>query len=325
MSQGNQQRIGRMSVKLFFNAFKAGIGVFLICGGIARADSVFVTDTANGTVEKFDSSGNPTIFASGLSSPTGLAFDSAGNLYVANAGNGTIQKFDSTGNGSVFASGLNNPAGLAFDRSGNLYVANLAASGSIEKFDSSGNGSVVFSGLSGPNYLTFDPNGNLCATTANTIERFDSSGNESTIWETLGGCGGLAFDAAGSLYAVTEDYPQVSVHSSSGDYVIRDYWLTVTGPYGQHHWATGLAIDSNDNLYVAGHNEVSIFDSARNGSVFASNLGDVNYIAIQIVPEPSTWTQIAMFFALLFVSRQYGRRFWKPLQSTDKGFFVGQP
>jgi DNA-binding beta-propeller fold protein YncE len=44
----------------------------------------------------------------GLNQPQGLAFDSAGNLYVANSGNDTIMKFDPAGNGSVFASGLGN-------------------------------------------------------------------------------------------------------------------------------------------------------------------------------------------------------------------------
>jgi len=79
-------------------------------------------------IEKFDlaTGADLGVFANtGLSLPTGLALDSAGNLYVANYGNSTITKFTPSGAGSVFAStGLNGPESLAFDSAGNLYVAN---------------------------------------------------------------------------------------------------------------------------------------------------------------------------------------------------------
>jgi len=45
--------------------------------------------------------------------PIGLAFDSNGNLYVADQNYDTIEKFDSSGNGSIFASGLNIPYFIA--------------------------------------------------------------------------------------------------------------------------------------------------------------------------------------------------------------------
>jgi DNA-binding beta-propeller fold protein YncE len=63
----------------------------------------------SGTIEKFDSSGNGSVFASGLHGPVGLAFDSNGNLYAACYNSGTIEKFDSSGNRSLFASGLGSP------------------------------------------------------------------------------------------------------------------------------------------------------------------------------------------------------------------------
>jgi DNA-binding beta-propeller fold protein YncE len=69
----------------------------------------------DGTITKFDSSGNGTVFASVLKDygTMGLACDSSGNLYVANEVDGTITKFDSSGNGSIFASGLNAPTFIA--------------------------------------------------------------------------------------------------------------------------------------------------------------------------------------------------------------------
>ncbi len=99
----------------------------------------------------------------GLDDPIGLAFDSSGNLYVANNANNTIEKFDSNGNGTVFASsGLDNPAGLAFDSGGNLYVANFNAN-DIEKFDASGQGSVFALSTDAfePTGLAFSSSGDL--------------------------------------------------------------------------------------------------------------------------------------------------------------------
>lgn len=104
-----------------------------------------------GEVRRFDSSGNGSVFASGLiGHPSGLAFDSSGYLYVTNELGGTIEKFDSSGNSSIFASGLNYPWGLEFDSSGYLYVANNGDS-SVVKIDPRGNKSVfASSGVSGP-------------------------------------------------------------------------------------------------------------------------------------------------------------------------------
>src|SRR5262249_41041666 len=59
--------------------------------------------------------------------PTGLAFDSSGNLYVSSQTANRILKVTPSGVVSTFVdsnSGLDVPLGLAFDSSGNLYVAN---------------------------------------------------------------------------------------------------------------------------------------------------------------------------------------------------------
>jgi glucose/arabinose dehydrogenase len=55
-----------------------------------------------------------TTFASGLSGPEGLAFDSTGDLFEADSGSGNIFEFTPSGVKSTFASGLDNPNGLAF-------------------------------------------------------------------------------------------------------------------------------------------------------------------------------------------------------------------
>jgi DNA-binding beta-propeller fold protein YncE len=111
-----------------------------------------VADDGYSRIEKFNSAGQGSFFASSLNAPLGLAFDSSGNLYAALDGSSEIEKFNSAGQGSVFASGLNAPYGLAFDSSGNLY-AGLDGSSEIEEFNSAGQGSVYASGLNSPTFI----------------------------------------------------------------------------------------------------------------------------------------------------------------------------
>src|SRR5207248_760238 len=88
--------------------------------------NLYVSNYNGDTIEKYSSTGiDLGMFANtGLNNPTGLAFDSAGNLYAANRDTNRIEKFSPTG--SVFANtGLNQPYGLAFDSTGNLYAANF--------------------------------------------------------------------------------------------------------------------------------------------------------------------------------------------------------
>lgn len=67
----------------------------------------------------------------GLTNPTGLIFDAAGNLYVADSANNNVLLFNPGGLfNKVFATGngLSKPQGLAFDANGLLYIANVGGS-----------------------------------------------------------------------------------------------------------------------------------------------------------------------------------------------------
>ena len=143
-----------------------GVSCFIFIVSHANADIIYVANTGNNTIEKFDTSGNDTgtVFAPAHTSANSSgAGQIARNLYVADFGTGAIQKIDPAGNVSPFANtGLDEPYALAFDTSGNLYVANRG-NNTIEKFNSSGQGAVFASSglLNGPQGLAFDSNGNL--------------------------------------------------------------------------------------------------------------------------------------------------------------------
>jgi hypothetical protein len=103
-----------------------------------------------------------TTFASGLSYPYALAFDSAGNLFVTepSSGGGHIDKFTPNGTRSTFAE-LGEPLGLAFDSAGNLFVAD-GDSGNIYKF-TPGGARTIFAKIPGlvldqTGFLAFQPN-----------------------------------------------------------------------------------------------------------------------------------------------------------------------
>jgi DNA-binding beta-propeller fold protein YncE len=289
-------------MSIFSQLFNFGVMLSMAFDFHAHADNVYVSNYGAGTIEAFDSSGNGSIFASGLDDPTGLAFDGGGNLYVANSGNGTIVKFNSTGTESVFASGLNDPTGLGFDGSGNLYVAN-SGGGTIEKIDPGGNQSL-FTSVSGLNeftYLAFD-GGDLYVSTTLTIEKFDSSGDESTILTCPNFVYGVAFDSTGNLF--------VSLQNAGSIVGLNGGRITFGNPFTAA--PAGLAFDSNNNLYVALGGTIEKFNSfggtaqivpETNGFIFASGLDDAEYVAIQPAPEPSSWAMVVVGLGILVLGR----------------------
>ena len=286
--------------------FNFGIVLLLICESFARAGNVYVSDSSSGAILQFDSSGTESVFASGLNNPAGVAFGNNGDLYAADSGNGTILQFDRSGNGSVFASGLSNPTGLAFDGSGNLYVANSGA-GTILQFNSSGNGSVFASGLNLPAYLAFGNNGNLYASTPHAIEAFDADGDQTTVFNSLNSIYGLAFDNTGNLFAGLQNVGSVVGLNGGG--------IAFGNPFTAN--PMGLAFDGDNNLYVTLGGVIEKFDSYggtaqlvhdTNACIFASGLNDADYIAIQSVPEPSSYVITIVGAGAMFIRRRLLKR-----------------
>ena len=75
------------------------------------------------TIYKYDPNGAQTTFASGLSLPSYLVVDTAGNVFVADYNSGIIYKYTPAGARTTFGSGLYHPVGMAVDSAGNLFVA----------------------------------------------------------------------------------------------------------------------------------------------------------------------------------------------------------
>jgi tripartite motif-containing protein 71 len=299
--------------------------------GTDSAGNVYVAESNNSRIQKFDSSGNflrawgknvnggvgdpgiCTVAAScqagtqggvggQFSNPNGIATDSTGNVYVADSDNNRIQKFDSSGNflrawgknvngGAVFGictvaascqagttgglgGDLSFPIGIATDSGGNVYVAESNNS-RIQKFDSSGNflrawgknvnGGAVFGictvaascqqgtvgSLGGefnaPDGLATDAAGNVYTSdfTGHRIQKFDSSGSFLRAWgKNVNGVGGFGICTVASSC-------QAGTAGTRG---------------GELYAPTHLATDGAANVYVAdeGNSRIQKFDSSGN-------------------------------------------------------------
>jgi len=111
---------------------------------ISPDGSLFIADTNNNRVRKIDHGGNIVAFAGSgraayggdggpatsadLNLPTGLAFDSAGNVYIADSGNNRVRKVSPSGTittvaGDGTSTVLAKPSSIAVSPSGVLFIA----------------------------------------------------------------------------------------------------------------------------------------------------------------------------------------------------------
>lgn len=131
----------------------ADAGKFDVPWGVTtdREGHLYVSDTSNARVQKFEPDGTPLVkwgkdgsFDGAFFFPRGVAVDFAGHVYVADEGNHRVQKFDSRGNFLAKwgrdGNGLGqfkSPWGVACDALGNVYVVD-SGNHRIQKFDSNG-------------------------------------------------------------------------------------------------------------------------------------------------------------------------------------------
>jgi len=266
------------------------------------AQNLFEADEDSGNIYEFTTNGVQSTFASGLSFPAGLAFNSAGDLFVACGGGsgetaGYIADITPAGVQSTFVSNLDKPSGLAFDSAGNLYVAcvgnqltNLGI-GEVIEITPAGTQSTYASGLANPSALAFNSAGNLFVlvyTNSNPLKHISSggaiieitpSGTKSTF-ASVGNSAdaGLAFNSFGDLFAAND--------SSSG--YITEYPLGGS----QFTYLSGLnyprsmTFDSAGDLFVANSGGNSIIKIPPGGvqSPFASGLDYPDGLAFQPPP-----------------------------------------
>ena len=251
---------------------------------LGNVGDLYEADFSTGTVNKISPNGTVTIFVSGLVNPSGLAFDSKGNLFVADsafaagAGSGKIYEVAPNGTRTIFASGLNKPFGLAFDRNGDLFVAD-SGSGNIFEFPAGGAVSTFASGLSTPAGLAFDSVGNLFESDfgSGTIFKFTGAGGKSTFASALKSPDGLTVDTHGNVFEGDLGSGRVFKFDPSGAKSMAVSGLSQPN---------GVAVDHFGNLFVSDNATGLIwkYPPGGTGAIFASGFSNPQYLAF----EPAT-------------------------------------
>lgn len=264
---------------------KSPIGV-----GLDAAGNIYVADTLNYRVQKFNSAGtyigkfglNATTDGN-FKNPSGVAIDSSGNIYVADSNNHRIQKFNSSFvyqwkvGGIALGSGngqFKYPRAITFDKDGNLLVLD-GGNSRVQRLTTDGVYISQFSILNatsdqfGAYGMFVDSSGSIwIADTPNhLIKKFDNEGNlllqfgvYGTGLSQLRNPSGVAVDSQGFIYVSDTFNSKLKKYNSNGD-LVAYYTTNLSQP--RH-----IVIDSNDNLFVAevGGNAIRKFDF--NGSAF---------------------------------------------------------
>ena len=260
--------------------------------------NVYVTQLAGGLpvdrVLKFSSDGTfitswgppgPNDGQFGNLGPAGIAIDpTTGDVYVADYGNNRIQKFTSDGafitkwgqSGSD-PDDFFGPMGVGVDSQGNVYVSN-GQDTKIQKFTSEGAFITHWGGnIAGGSDLAIDLSNNDVYVTHNSkVHKFTNNGGVITNWGSAGPNDGQ-FTWTGPEYTVhgigvvqstgdvyVSDQGRVQMFDSDGNFLTK--FGTVGSGNGQLNGpGNGIAVDKNDNVYVAdaGNSRIQAFTGSE--------------------------------------------------------------
>ena len=207
--------------------------------------------------------------------PAGAALDSGGNIYVTDTGNHRIQKFDSSGvflakwgsQGSGDGQ-FQGPSAIAINFSNDVYVVD-GNNHRIQKFDSDGSYVTQWGSqgsgdgeLDSPRGIGLDSSSSVFVVDVDNqrIQKFGSSGGFRTKWGSFGtGDGefrnpvGIALDSSGKTYVTdVANYRVQKFTASAFNFpgVFLAKWGSQGSGDGQFEAPYGIAVDSSNNVYV---------------------------------------------------------------------------
>lgn len=184
-----------------------------------------------------------------ITNPTGIAFDSLGQMYVTSRMDGTVYRVTPFHEVVPFARDLGVATGLAFDPAGRMYVGDRT--GTIHRVNGKGESEVwaLLEQSVAAYHLAFGPDEQLYVTgptvsSSESVQRIDRDGHTSVFFKGLGRPNGLAFDREGNLYVAASYRGRRGVVRISPDGSEAE--LAVAGAN-----VVGLCFDAAGNMLVA--------------------------------------------------------------------------
>jgi sugar lactone lactonase YvrE len=198
---------------------------------------------------RIDSGGELSNINGEIANPTGIAFDSLGQMYVTSRLDGTVYRVTPFHEVIPFARNLGVATGIAFDRAGRMYVGDRT--GTIHRVNGKGESDVwaLLEPSVAAYHLAFGPDDDLYVTGATVssneaVHRVDRDGRSSVFFKGLGRPHGLAFDRDGNLYVAASYRGRRGIVRITPDG--QDAQLVVAGTN-----VVGLAFSAAGDMVVA--------------------------------------------------------------------------
>jgi streptogramin lyase len=308
----------------------------------AYADTLFALQTSGGTLFQPSRATAPTSLilpiqytGGGLNNPLGLAVDASGNVWVGNGTNGSRNAFSAAGiplSSTGFSDGLTgSELTVSIDSSGDVWGLDSSANGISELSPSGAVAGPVSqfatAQLDNPLGLAFDKSGMFWVGDDKGVTRINPNGQimlKLAIPSSQGeGVGDVEVDGLGNVWATNFDNNQLVKLTSAGVPIFGIAGVSGGGLKSPE----GIAIDAQNNLWVANANASNISKFGNNGAPLSptgfsgGGLSGNRFLAIDgsgMVWTPSSNTSIISEFDTSgnpviptgFTAEPSGKGFW---------------
>lgn len=230
-------------------AFDPDDGSLLVTRSGSRGEQLPVT------IFRIDVNGEVTEFSGDITNPTGIAFDSTGQMFVSSRMDGIVYRITPFKEAVPFARNLGIATGIAFDRSDTMYVGDRT--GTIYKVNGIGEESAwaQLEPSVAAYHLAFGPDDALFVTgptvaSFDSVMRIDANGAVSVFYRGLGRPQGLSFDERGNLYVAASLRGRRGIVRISPDGKNAEIFVAGMNLVGLTFSATGdLVVVSTDSVY----------------------------------------------------------------------------